>query len=191
MLLSSLPSVSLSSWHCTASSSTSVSLSSTLCVILLPQLQVAEERNFFSNEVSGLCCLLRLCIRSSVTSETSSSCSSILPSSSSLSLQVSVRKITSYRGCVSCFLICSFLCFLPIFFVSLFFSEPECSVERPSIMSSPVRSDLCTFVAFCADPDPHLFGLPDLHLPFGQTTALVYSLDTNYRVSPYKTCQST
>lgn len=71
------------------------------------------------------------------------------------------------------------------------FSESECSMERPSVMSSPVRSDLCTFVAFCADPDPHLLGLPDLHLPFGQTTALVHSLDTIYRVSPYKTYQST
>lgn len=96
-LLSSPPSVCSSSWPSTASSSTSVSLFSTLYVLLTTQSIRSCGINEKFTGVSDLCCLLSLFLRSSVTLETSSSSSSILPSSSLLSLPVSRIGLTMTR----------------------------------------------------------------------------------------------
>ena len=70
----------------------------------------------------------------------------------------------------------------------LLFSESEPSVERTGATSPPVRSDLRASAVLRADPDPHLLGLPDHHVPVGPTAALVLRLDPAYRVS---TCSQT
>lgn len=63
------------------------------------------------------------------------------------------------------------------------FSESEPSVERAGVTPSAIRTDLRAPTVLCGDPDPHLLGLPDHHIPLGPTAALVHRLDTPHRVS--------
>lgn len=73
-------------------------------------------------------------------------------------------------------------------FSAFLLSESQPSVERIGVTSPPIRSDLRASAVLCADPDPHLLGLPDHYIPLGPTAVLVHRLEAIYRVRDLDRC---
>lgn len=152
MLLSSLPSVSSSSWHCTASSSISASLCS-IRYVNFPQKSAAGKCIMHLS----FCAIIAVILRFSATLETFSSSSLILPSSSSLFLPVSVNitvvKISFFFPQVLSYLSFLFVCFTLscLFAVSLNAAWKELVSCRPpsGLISAPLLMSVMTQILIC------------------------------------------